>query len=90
VTPLQRTQLEAEAAEAGIRLSELINRRLFGPTIAAGSRSRRPVVAPRPEPPAEPVGDGGELERLIAQFARTMPLRNAESLAKRELQRRRG
>lgn len=69
---------------AGLTISAYVRRQLVGEEPEATARFAREAQNQRRAEKQAP----GDLEVLTAQFARTMPRRNAESLAKRELQRR--
>lgn len=87
ISRLEKAQITAEAAELGVKVSDMVRRRAL--------RSERDSLPPviessrRPRAVATAIDSGDdELAALVAQFSRTMPLRNAESLARTELQRR--
>jgi len=90
---------QARADADGMSLSAFIRHRCCIDPVGSsrprrrGSDSSTSIEAVRSEPgnlgpDAEIPREDGEYQELLAQFRRTMPLRNAESLAKAELRRR--
>lgn len=75
VNEVEIQMAEARARQEGLGLSEYIRREVCGVTVEAPRKPRRVVVA-------EPEG----FEDLVERYARTMPRRNAEFLARRRLQ----
>lgn len=83
VNEVELRAAEARSAAEGLGLSEYIRREICGmePTVAVRARRRKP---------REPIGktgvaDGADFDALVERYARTMPRRNAEFLARKRL-----